>query len=149
MFFPLFSTFEQMVDLKPMADAYHPAANRVEDDSVYMITGGTMRGEFIVDNVPAGIYKVTLWLNTHGISSKADVQIEDAVFADLEVRSAQNNPTSYHTTATIEKPLVHTLAVTDGQLNLVVDTAKEDGHYVLGTWHVAGLEIEKQPPGSR
>ena len=133
-----------MLDLKPMADTYHPAANRVEDDSVYMITGGTMRGEFIVDDVPPGMYRVTVWMNTHGISSKVDLRIEGDVLENQALPSAQNNPKPYNTTAGIDHPFAATVQITDGQLNVVIDTSREQGHYVLGTWHVAGLEIARR-----
>jgi len=129
-------------DLKRDVDTYHPADNMMEDDDVYMITGGTMRGEFIVADVPKGTYEVTLFMRNPRSDGLVDIQIEDQLHENLRLRGAFPNPKHYHVMGKIETRPAYVVDVKDGTFNLAIDIKPKQA-FGYRTWCVAGITMEK------
>lgn len=126
-------------NFKPEHSRYIPAENMMEDDELFMTIGGVMKGEFIVDNVPPGKYKVTIFARNRRLDSRVTIQVEDQKHEDIILQSSRlpGKLVGY-----IEKPLVYTVDVKDGQFNMIIDIAPKDQlHY--RSWSIAGLKLEK------
>jgi hypothetical protein len=127
-------------DFTRQHETYVPVDNMMEDDEVYMITGGVVKGEFIIDDVPPGKYKVTIFARNRRLDSRVTIQVEDQKHKDVILKASDSFPGKI--VAHIEKPLVYTVDVKDGQFNLIIDMASKD-RLNYRTWDIAGLKLEK------